>query len=285
MAGHAASLGSATASRLPHLVVPREHGAWGLLLVPLLTGALTGVPDANNAVSLLVLTILVIALFWMRTPLESWFGVAPLRAQAGRERRLVIQVSVALGTLAALSLAFLLRRGNHAGILWLGFIAGSAFLAQMILRRMGRSTRMASQLVGAAGLTVTAPAAYYVATGRLDTAAWALWLANWIFAGNQIHFVQLRIHGARAATFAERISRGSLFLAGHALMIGALIVAWRREVLSGLALLAFVPVAVRGLAWFFESPRPLAVRRLGWTELAHAVVFGLLLALAFHFGG
>jgi hypothetical protein len=285
MAGHAASLDSATTIRLRHLVVPREHGAWGLLLVPLLTGALTGVPSANHALSLVALTILVVALFWMRTPLESWFGVAPLRAQPGRERRLVIQVSIALGVLAAVALAFLLRQANYAGILWLGLIAGSAFLVQMILRRLGRSTRMASQLVGAAGLTVTAPAAYYVATGRLDSAAWALWLANWIFAGNQIHFVQLRIHGARAATFAERISRGSLFLAGHALMIAALIFAWRREVLSGLALLAFVPVAVRGLAWFFEPPRPLAVRRLGWTELAHALVFAVLLVLAFHFGG
>jgi YwiC-like protein len=285
MAGNAASLDYTIASRLRHLVVPREHGAWGMLLVPFLTGILVGVPGTNNALPLMLLTLLVISLFWLRTPLESWIGVSPLRAQPGRERRLVIRVTFALASLAAVSLAILFRNATYAGLLWLGLIAGGAFLLQALLRRLGRSTRMVSQIVGAAGLTVTAPAAYCVATGRLDTAAWALWLANWIFAGNQIHFVQLRIHAARAATLSERISRGSLFLLGHALMMAALVFAWRQHVLSGLALLAFLPAATRGLAWFVERPHPLAVRRLGWTELAHALGFGLLLTLAFHFGG
>jgi len=53
---------------------------------------------------------------------------------------------------------------------------------------------MAAQLAGAIGLTCTAPAAYYVGTGRLSERAFVLWAAHWIFAGNRIHFVQLRIH-------------------------------------------------------------------------------------------
>ena len=51
-------------------------------------------------------------------------------------------------------------------------------------------------MVGAAGLTSTAPAAYYVVTGYLDITAWALWAANLLFAINQIQFVQIRIHAS-----------------------------------------------------------------------------------------
>ena len=35
----AAHIGTAHTSRLRTMVVPREHGAWGMLLVPLATGA------------------------------------------------------------------------------------------------------------------------------------------------------------------------------------------------------------------------------------------------------
>lgn len=58
---------------------------------------------------------------------------------------------------------------------------------------------MAAQLMGVIGLTCAAPSAYYIGAGRLNERALVLWAANWAFAGNQIHFVQLRIHAARAA--------------------------------------------------------------------------------------
>ncbi len=70
---------------------------------------------------------------------------------------------------------------------------------------------MAAQLVGTVGLTCTAPAAYYIGTGRLDERAFVLWAANWIFAGNQIHFVQLRIRSAHAATLPDKFNRGRFF--------------------------------------------------------------------------
>ncbi len=51
--------------------------------------------------------------------------------------------------------------------------------------------------------------------------------------------------------------------------------------LPQLTMIAFAPVLFRGLAWFARRPQPIVVRRLGWTELAHAVVFGVLLTAGF----
>ena len=74
---------------------------------------------------------------------------------------------------------------------------GAAFGAQILLKKVGRPTRMAAEAVGAAALTSTAPAAYCVATGQLNHKAWVLWLVNWLFAADQVHFVWLRIRGMR----------------------------------------------------------------------------------------
>lgn len=264
------------------LVVPREHGAWGMLLVPLMTGAAVGLLDGGRVAPALLLTTAVLALFWLRTPTESWLGSSAVRAQTLEERQLVRNVILPLATIAAVSLSALFWQGNRE-LIWLGMIAGAAFAAQMILKKMGRATRMAAEVAGALALTSTAPAAYCVATGRLDARAWALWLVNWLFAADQIHFVWLRIRGARAAGLSEKFTVGWSFLAGQLLLGGMLAVMCHFSWLPELTLIAFVPVLFRGFVWFAKKSPPIVIRRLGWTELAHALVFGVLLTAGFSF--
>ena len=284
MAYQVSQLADVPNRRFGSLVVPREHGAWGLLFVPLATGGAIGALAGGNGLPLIALTIAALALFWLRTPLESWLGTSLVRVQSQRERRSVGVTILILAAVAAFALAFLFWDGRNRELLLLGLIAVTAFVAQGILRKLGRHTRMLSQIVGTFGLTVTAPAAYYVVTGQLDRDAWSLWIANLLFAGNQIHFVQLQIHSAGLSGWSQKFVRGPGFLAGQVLMAAALVFAWRFHLVSGLAALAFLPLLVRGIAWFFEPQKPLAVRRLGWTELAHAAIFGIVLVAGFHLG-
>ena len=140
---------------------------------------------------------------------------------------------------------------------------------------------MPAQVIGAIGLSSTAAGAYYVATGRLDRMAIALWLANWLFAGNQIHFVQLRIRSARAANFSEKRTQGLPFLFAQVAMLGVILGACRFALFPVAIAIAFLPVLLRGTLWFGRAYRPLDVHKLGFTELAHALLFGTLLCLAF----
>jgi hypothetical protein len=268
-------------TRFRALVIPREHGAWGLLLIPLVTGACAGLAVARNWMSLAEFTVAALALFWMRTPVESALGTSPVRPQSASETNWLLLAIAALGSVAMVSIAALLWNGADRGLLLLGAAAAVAFVAQALLKRLGRSARMPAQMIGSLGLTATAPAAWYVVTGQLDARAFGLWLANWIFAGNQIHFVQLRIHSARAASIREKLQRGRWFFLGQLAMIAALLFAWRVHLLPGLALVAFLPLLVRGFLWLKTGAQPLAVKRLGWTELAHGVAFGLLLIAAY----
>jgi YwiC-like protein len=267
--------------RLHLLVFPREHGAWGMLLVPLATGAGVGWA-AGAALPLVLLIVLSLCLFCLRTPLEAWLGISPLRPQTARETAWVQLSSGAYALLAAAALAALLWTTRAFDLLLLGVAVGAIFLVQALLKKLGRETRTGAQVIGAAGLTATAAAGYAVTAGRFDALAVALWAANALFAANQVCFVQARLHAARAGSLAEKTLRGRAFLSAQALTLIFLVLAWRFQALPVLALVAFAPILARGPAWFIRKPQPLVIRRLGWSELAHAVVFGTLLILGFH---
>jgi len=264
------------------LIFPREHGAWGMLLVPLVTGGAIGLLDGGRIWPLALLAVVAFVLFWLRTPLESWLGTSPMRTRSPEERRLAARALLILGMFGGVTLITLFWNGAHAKLLWIGLIVAATFAAQALLKKSAPHARAAAQLIGALGLTCTAPAAYYVVTGHLDTKAWILWLVNWLFAGDQIRFVQLKIRSARAEGLADKLSHGLAFLIGQTVLACMLALICYLGLLPWLALLAFVPVLVRGLLWFVEAPGPLIIRRLGWMELTQSVIFGILLVSGFH---
>ena len=279
------ALARARRERRRALIVPREHGAWGLLLVPLVTGAGIALGQGDRVMPLLLLLTAALALFWLRTPIESWLGTSAIRAQTKEEKVTVGLVILGLAKVAAIALGLLLWAGRNRGLWLLGAMAGVAFVAQALVKQWGRRTRMLSEVVGTLGLTLSAPAAYYVVIGKLDDTAWMLWLANLIFAGNQIHYVQLRIHTAKVEGVRVKLARGWGFAAGQVVMLAVLTLACWRGRMPWVALIAFVPVLLRGWFYFFRKPEPLQVRRLGWSEVGQAVGFCILLIAAFAVAG
>jgi uncharacterized membrane protein (DUF485 family) len=280
-----AALARARSERRRALILPREHGAWGLLLVPLVTGAGVALRQGGEVVSFLLLLTAALTLFWLRAPLESLLGTSAMRAQTKEERLTVGLVILGLGKVALVALGVLLWAGRNRWLWLLGGLAGVSFVAQALLKRLGRRARMLSEVVGTMGLTLSAPAAYYVVTGKLDGTAWMLWLVNLAFAGNQIHYVQLRIHTVRVDGVRDKIARGWPFAVGQVLMAIVLAVVCLRGLMPWVALIAFVPILFRGSLYFFRKPGPLVVRRLGWNELAQAASFCVLFIAAFFLAG
>jgi hypothetical protein len=270
-----------SAPRRRALVIPREHGAWGMLLVPLATGAVASLNSGINGGALALFILAAMSLFWLRTPVESWLGTSAIKAQTKTERAFVVKMIAGIGALAIASIAALLWNGQFRGLLMIGAVAGLAFAIQAGVKKLGRKGRMPAQIIGAVGLTSTAAAAYYVATGRLDRVAVALWLANWLFAGDQIHFVQLRIRSGRAASLDEKMRQGLPFFCGQVVLIGVILTACRFGLFPDAMALAFVPVLARGTLWFFRRYRPLDVHKLGFSELTQALIFGTLLCASF----
>ena len=269
----------AASARQKSLIIPREHGAWGILLVPLVTGASVGLLAGGSAASLAPLLMAALALFWLRTPVESWMGTGPLRARTPGEIQFVRNTAAVLAAVSIGALTWMFWGGRNPVLLWIGAAAGAAFLAQSAVKRIWRNARTAAQMIGAAGLTSTAPAAYCAVTGGWSGAAWPLWAANLLFAINQIYFVQLRIRAARATCGREKLFAGRGFLASQFLLIALLAGASAFHLFPWYGILAFLPVLLRGFAWFAAAPRPLAIHSLGKSELVYACLFGGLLVL------
>lgn len=278
---NALSIPSHSRARLHSLIFPREHGAWGILLVPLATGGAVGISAGGQIRTLPWLLVATLAIFWMRTPVESWLGTSPLRAQSEEERTSVKRAILAFAAIASVSLIGLFWNGENTDLFSLGVIAALVFVLQTGLKKVGRETRALAQIVGAIALTSTAPAAYCVVTGQLDSSALLLWLSNWLFAVNQIQFVQLRIHTARIVGLMKKLACGRAFLITQLAVAATLVLLWRAHILPGLVLLAFVPALLRSVVWFITPSGALSVRRLGWTELAQNLVFGILLVVGF----
>ena len=263
------------------MVIPREHGAWGMLLVPLTTGAIVAAGAGANFRALGLFLVAALALFWMRTPLEAWLGTTAIKAQSPSQRAAVVRVSLGLAVVAAAAIAALFAMGLARGLLQIGAIAAAVFALQAFVKGLGRAGRMPAQVIGAIGLTSTSAGAYYVSTGKLDHIAIALWLANWLFAGDQVHFVQVRIRGGRLANTATKVRQSYGFLAGQVLLLLVIGVLTRMGVFPKFTVLAFVPALLRGFVWFVRGAQPLDVHKLGFSELAQALVFGALLAIVF----
>jgi YwiC-like protein len=279
--GMAAHVGTLQNSRLKTMVIPREHGAWGMMLVPLATGGVVAIRTGINGGALTLFILAAMSLFWLRTPVEAWLGTSAIKAQTKQEREFVLRMIGGVAFLATASVAMLLWNGRNRGLLLIGAIAALAFTLQAVVEKLGRKGRMLAQVIGAIGLTSTAAGAYYVASGKLDQVALALWLANWLFAGNQIHFVQVRIHSSRAATLNEKLRQGLPFFAGQVVLIGVVLAACRFGIFPTTIALAFVPVLFRGTLWFVRGHQPLDVHKLGYSELRQALIFGALLCAAF----
>jgi hypothetical protein len=263
------------------LIVPREHGAWGLLLVPMITGAGVAFRECMHIFPLILLSAAAFALFWLRTPVESLLGTSAMKAETSEEARTVKSVIAILGAVAAVALGGLLWAGRNADLWPLGAAVAGAFIGQALLKKVGRRARMLSEMVGTIGLTASAPAAYYVITGKFNAIAWMLWLANILFAGDQIHYVQLRIHTAKIEGFRAKLARGWAFAAGQALMTAIITLVCMARLMPAIASIAFAPLLFRGWFYFVQEPTPLIVRRLGWSEVKHATAFCVLFVATF----
>ena len=210
------------------LIVPREHGAWGMLLVPLVTGAAVGLLAGGQ-----------------RCPgsaVDDGSAVTVLAENAGRKLARHEHCARPDSTGASVGLAcgsaachdgrghseptLLARKEPRTDLAWND--RRRCVCGADVSEENGTNDEDGGGSGGRPGADLDRAAAYYVATGRLDARAWALWLVNWLFAADQIHFVWLRIRGARAAGLSEKFTLGWSFLAGTFSSEGC----WRLPVIS-----------------------------------------------------
>lgn len=248
-----------------------------MLLVPLLVGL--GVAGRVDAPGLLFAGA-ALALFLARYPMTMMLKRPRLR----REPAWPVWTLVYLLLAGGFTLPLLGSYGRW-GLMGIGALAGLLMVAYLMMVARRAEMTAAGEWLGIAGLTLTAPGAYYAATGILDGTAMLLWLINLLYFGGTVFYVKLKVREqprrpAPVSTW-EKLMAGRATLLYHLFALS--IVLWLSFFgwAPALAPLAFAPClakALRGVvAW---GGRPNMVR-LGVTEILHSLVFGVLIFMAY----
>jgi hypothetical protein len=267
--------------RIGSPIVPREHGAWAVLYGSFLSG-LGVAGQVTLPVGFLLVGITAAA--FANGSFTIFAHSAPGLIHEGRRRHALIWFLLyAAGAAAALLPLLLVFRMTF--LVSFGMGAAFFFVLRMFLIRGREDRTLFGQLAGTAGLTMIGAVTHGVALEEVQPVGAVLWVILFLFFASGVFYVRMRIRG----TIAQRkdvpgISNPEFWpcVMYHALLlivIPAFVVA---RIVPWAVLLAFAPAWWRAAAGLARGEARLDIRRLGWSEVAVATAFVVILIAAFH---
>ncbi len=277
------------------LLFPREHGAWGLISLPFVTGALVAGEWAN--LRMLAATLAVISIFLLRTPLQVvWRYRAAARQSANQNRAAVTRTAQAAErpdlTNARFSLAaytsvaigagtYLLLTLPLAPLLWMACGAAILILAILFLAVRNYQRYPALQIVSAIGLTASSLPGYLAARGHLDAFAFWIWLLCAVDSSASVLVVHARLEeivASRKPGSSPLPHRRDAILAQAGLWIFLTILATQGR---PWLILPFLPTSVLHWwdLWQLGSPtrQRISMQRVGLMQLVASIAFCVIL--------
>jgi YwiC-like protein len=256
------------------LKLPKEHGAWAMLYVPFVLGvAVAG--HINWQVLLLLLSAT--ALFISRESLLVYWRARARRreaAEAGRTFLLYLALAAAFGS--PLILAFKLF-----WLIPLGLVGAALLLVngRQATRMEERATM--SEIIAIGGLTMTAPAAYYVVSGGWELTAFWLWLLSALYMASSVFYIKLRVYRLNPRKQAEQRQAWRSCAFYHSFLIVALPALIFAGSLGLFAFIAFMPALARTFWGMFAPRTRVNLTRAGILEIVYSLVFLVCAALGF----
>jgi len=248
-------------------LLPREHGAWSMLLLPFAGTAILLHPAPGRLVAAFAL---VLALFLLRGPLiilarQQWVWRTPREETAAARRFVAVG-----GVVAAACAVIAVPRPAWPLAAVCGFAAALLMSISILLAVRNRQHSVAFQMVGAVGLAGSSLVAA-LSSGAIPRWAWLLWAASALHGAAAIPLVHARLALRRRQT-------PSLWRAGAGVL--ATLAAAAAAISSWLAVALLFSATVHGAEWLsLRSPgagqAPLT--RLGLRLMAGSVVFSILL--------
>lgn len=273
---------------------PREHGAWGILLVPYLTAvAIAG----GWTLPVLVGLAAVLLVFLARAPLELLFVPQSRGRPPGLTQQNVRRFALLYGLSAVACGGLLVLIWEFYLLLALAALAALLFGVRVRAAWRGTERSWRAELAATSGLTLSALAGWVVSTGGISKTGILVWLLNWVFFASAMLYVKSRIR-AQMAQHRREVNDPSGFVVAFHLAVMLFVVAlvsfrWA----SPLVAVPFALAAMRaGWALRLRPDFPtkagtdgdgsngaqrLSLRRLGWSEVALSLLFAGFLTLGF----
>lgn len=262
--------------------LPREHGAWAMLLIPLVV-ALAAAGRWGLEGPLFLGTCL--ALYVARQPI-TLLSKSLRDPGAGPKGRPALWLAAYLLLAVAFGAPLLYPYGKWLLLPWAAvFLTFTAL--HFFLRRQRLDRTPAGELITIAGLALTAPGAYYVARG-LEPAAVYLWVLTTLYSGASVFYVRMKMrHRALRRTAAgatERMALGRSNLVYQGILVVTVVFLAYTGRVPPLVPVAFVPLLAKVFVGVARGGPLVNIKGIGWTEVVHSVAFTFLLAGAYLLG-
>lgn len=267
------SAGGALAS-----LIPRQHGAWSILLIGYLVGALA--PEGRGgAVPWIVLGSTLAGFLGQHATVTALRARGPQRATAGLAAVLLNGLSVAL-------LAVLVFVHGLRPLLPVVGVGAALAALSLLVQYRHRDRSAWGELIGVLGLSSVVPVASVSRTATLDAQSLGIWLLALLYFSGSVFHVRFLVRNwrARRGAFPERLRAGWASVAYHPAALLAVIGLSALGWAPAWAALALAPVTVKALgALRWGGDEPPVIRTLGFIELAHSLAFALLAIVVYRF--
>lgn len=259
------------------LVFPKEHGAWAVLFVPMIVGAV--IADRFSA-NLILLFLSALGFFLAYQPVQIFLRKQTLSDEKMRAAKTWAPAFLLWGAIPSI---FLFLQGFWL-LLPIGVFALAAFFLNVALTR-NRPKSIGSDFVAVVGLTTTGPAASYVSSGSLEIGGLLLWLLNVLFFGSSVFYVHMKIRASslkkEVMTSRDRVFLGQYNILYHVALLAVVAAFTSVSEKSFLAIAAFVPVSLHAFIGTVRLSPRVRFKKLGFLLLAQSVLFAVLLSIAF----
>ena len=261
-------------------LIPKEHGAWAILFIPMFTVAL--VLDAMR-IEFLFLTLSTLFYFLCYLPAQTMLRHYLLQKQPADKLQpatLWFFVYFSIGSF----FAFLILKNGFEYLWIIGGINLCCFLAQFVLERTFQKS-LASDLISTAGLTTTSIAAYYVITSAIDGDAIRLYILNFLFFGSNVLYVYTKIRATslkqERLSMTDKFTIVRLLIIYHLLVIGIVVYFVSVYYTPLLTMLSFAPMTLHAIVGVIKLEKKVQFQRLGFLLLVQSILFSIILGTTF----
>jgi len=260
------------------VMLPREHGAWAMFIVPLIIGIGAGGQWDPN---LLPLALTAFGFFLLRYPL-----MLLVKSRSADARSSAARWSTFYAALAAASGIWLLLSTQLWPLIPIGALGFLSLATYLWLAARRAEMSLAGEWIGIAGLALGAPSAYLVATHAFDTTAIVLYLLNVLYFGGTVFYIKFKVREqprvvAPTARWLEKLWVGRVTILYHAMALIIVTLLALIGTLPALAAAAFALPTCKAIGGVTTRPARLNIPRLGFIELGVTVVFALVVVAAY----
>ena len=259
--------------------VPAEHGAWAMLLLPLVLGIELAGPRPSAAWLVPPAAILAFLahnavapaaqrLLTGKTAPREWF----------RRRAIWGSLYFALSVVTFGAVVALVPGPSRSPLLLAALPAASGAAVYSVFAIAGARKRIGAELTGMASLALSAPITALASGGPVGARAAGATVVAFAYSVSALAFVRAYAHRNGSARVAA-----ARCIAAHLLLAGGLVALVGCGWLSPGWLLAFVPVVVR-TAWGLLGP-PRNVRGVGFREIGVVVAVAAIASVLVLSGG